>query len=96
MYIIYARNVLICRKIEYPELRNFNGKLCTVYAHIVWIRKKIEYHVLHVFNSKLCTLYMYGMSGLAEKLNVHNCITWMGNCIRNMHEMYGFAGNLNI
>ena len=36
------------------------------------------------------------MSGLAEKLNVHNCIIWMGNCISNMYEMSGFAENLNI
>ena len=33
VYIIYVRNVLICKKIEYPELRKFNGKLCTVYMY---------------------------------------------------------------
>ena len=36
------------------------------------------------------------MSGLAEKLNVHNCVIWTGNCISNMYEMSGFAENLNI
>ena len=33
VYIIYVRNVWICKKIEYPELRKFNGKLCTVYMY---------------------------------------------------------------
>ena len=31
--IIYVQNDWICRKIEYPELRKFNGKLCTVYMY---------------------------------------------------------------
>ena len=39
---------------------------------------------------------MYGMSGLAEKLNVQNCGNWTGNCISNMYGMTGFAENLNI
>ena len=29
VYIIYVRNVKICREIEIPELRKFNEKLCT-------------------------------------------------------------------
>ena len=33
VYIIYVRNVWICRKIEYLELRKFNGKLCTFYMY---------------------------------------------------------------
>ena len=33
MYIIYVRNVWICWKIEYPEQRKFNGKLCTLYMY---------------------------------------------------------------
>ena len=56
VYIIYVRNVWICRKIEYPELRKFNGKLCT--------------------------LYMYGMFGLAKKLNVQSCENSTENCLR--------------
>ena len=67
-----------------------------MYPRNVWIRRKIEYHGLHIFNGKLCTLFMYGMFGLTEKLNVHNCINWMGNCIRNMYGMSGFVENLNI
>ena len=67
-----------------------------MYPRNVWIRRKIEYHGLHIFNGKLCTLFMYGMFGLTEKLNVHNCINWVGNCIRNMYGMSGFVENLNI
>ena len=33
VYTIYVRNVSICRKILYPELRKFNGKLCTLYIY---------------------------------------------------------------
>ena len=55
VYIIYVRNVWICRKIEYPELRKFNRKLCT--------------------------LYMYGMFGLAKKLNVQSCENSTENCV---------------
>ena len=40
----------------------------------VWIIKKIECPELQKFNGKLCTLYMYGMYGLAKKLNVKNCV----------------------
>ena len=31
MYAIYVRNVWISKKIECPELRKFNEKLCTLY-----------------------------------------------------------------
>ena len=31
--IIYERNDWICRKIEYPEGRKFNGKLCMLYMY---------------------------------------------------------------
>ena len=33
--IIYVWNVCICKKIECPELRKFNGKLCTLYVQNV-------------------------------------------------------------
>ena len=128
VYVIYVQNDWICRKIEYPEGRKFNGKLCTLYTYgmfgfaeklniqncenstrncfhyictecldflqnwisktakiqreIVyiiyvqngWIWRKIEYPELQKFNGKLCMLCMYGMSGLAKKLNVQNCV----------------------
>ena len=31
--IIYVRKVWICKKIEYPELRKFNTKMCTLYIY---------------------------------------------------------------
>ena len=33
MYAIYVRNVWISKKIECPELRKFNEKLCTLYMY---------------------------------------------------------------
>ena len=33
LYVIQVWNVWICRKIEYPDLRKFNGKLCTLYMY---------------------------------------------------------------
>ena len=81
VYIIYVRNVWICRKIEYPELRKLNWKLCTLYARNVWISRKIEYPLQHIFNGKLCTLYVYGMSGFAKKLNTQKSKNSMGNYV---------------
>ena len=56
VYIIYVRNVWICRKIEYPELREFNGKLCSLNVRTVWICRQIENPELRKFKWKLCTL----------------------------------------
>ena len=33
VYIVYVRNGWICQKIEYPELRKFDGKFCTLYMY---------------------------------------------------------------
>ena len=48
----------ICRKIEYPELGKFNGKLCMLYVRNIRICRKIECLELDKFNGKLCTLYV--------------------------------------
>ena len=48
--------------------------MCALYAQNDWISRKIEYPKLLIFKRKLCTLYMYGMYGVAEKLNVQNFI----------------------
>ena len=45
-----------------------------IYVRNGWISKKIECPMLQKFNGKLCTLYMYGIFGLAKKLNVKNCV----------------------
>ena len=37
VYIIYVRNIWICKEIEYLEIYKFNGKLCTLYVWNVWI-----------------------------------------------------------
>ena len=62
------------QKIENPELRKFNGKLCTLYLYgTVGFVKKNEFPEQRKFKGKLCTLYMYKTSGFVEKLNIHNC-----------------------
>ena len=33
VYIIYVQNDWIYRKIEYSELRKFDGKFCTLYMY---------------------------------------------------------------
>ena len=60
VYIIYVRTGWICRKIEYPVPRKFNGEFYKVYVWNVEICRKIEYPELRKFNKKLCTLFMYG------------------------------------
>ena len=44
-----------------------------IHVQNVWIGKKIECPLLRKCNKKLCMLYIYGMSGLAKKLNAQNC-----------------------
>ena len=66
VYIIYLRNVCICRKIECPELREFNRKLCTLNVQNVHICREIEYTELRKLKKKLCTLYLHGMSRFAK------------------------------
>ena len=70
MYILYVRNVWICRKIENPEQCKFHEKLCTLNVWNAWFCGEIEYPKFRKFDEKLCTLYMYGMSGYAEKLKI--------------------------
>ena len=81
VYIIYVRNGWICRKIDCPILRKFNGKLYTLYVRNVWICREIEYPELRKFKGKFCTIFMYDMSRFAGKLNVQNCINSTENCV---------------
>ena len=39
---------------------------------------------------------MYGISRLAEKLKIQNCINSTGNCVHYMYGQSGFAEKLNI
>ena len=68
-------------KIEYPELRKFNGKLYTLYMYgIVGFAKKLN--VQNCGNSTGNSVhYMYGLSGFAEKLNFSNSENSTGNCV---------------
>ena len=68
-------------------MRKFKGKLCTLYVQNICMCRKIEYPKQRKFDGKLCTLYMYGMTGLAKKLNVQNCVNSTGKCtlyVRNV------------
>ena len=66
-------------KIEYLELRKFNGKLYTLYMYgIVGFAKKLN--VQNCGNSTENSVHdMYGMSGFAEKLNLPNSENSTGN-----------------
>ena len=65
---------MICKKIEYPELRKFKGKLFTLYMYeISGFAEKLN--IQNWGNSTgNCVRYMYVMSGFAKKLNVQNCV----------------------
>ena len=58
------------KKIEYPELRKFNGKLYTLYIYrISGFVEKLN--VQNCINStENCIHYTYEMYGFKEKLNV--------------------------
>ena len=66
-------------KIEYLELRKFNGKLYTLYMYgIVGFAKKLN--VQNCGNSTGNSVhYMYGMFGFVEKLNFPNSENSTGN-----------------
>ena len=68
--IFPVRNFWICRKIEYPKLRKFNGKLCTLHTY----GRSGFAEKLNVQNSGNSTgnsvRYMYGMYKFAKKLNI--------------------------
>ena len=52
----------LVKKIEYLELRKFNGKLCSIYVRTIWIYREFEFcgYVecleLRKSSGKLCTL----------------------------------------
>ena len=79
--IFPVRNFWICRKIEYPKLRKFNGKLCTLHTY----GRSGFAEKLNVQNSGNSTgnsvRYMYGMSKFAKKLNIPNSENSTGNCV---------------
>ena len=89
VYIIYGRNVKICREIENLERRKFNGKLCAFDVRNGWFCLEIEYPKFHKFSGKLCIFCMYGISRFAEKLNIFKYINLAGNYV---HHTYGLSG----
>ena len=78
--IIYVRNLWICRKIEYPELRKFKGKLCTLYMYRMFgLAKKLN--VQSCKNSTgNCTLYVRKV-WICRKLKIQNFENSMENCV---------------
>ena len=50
VYVIYVRNVWIIKKIECPELRKFNGKLCTLYMYGMYGFAKKKLNVKNCVN----------------------------------------------
>ena len=80
-YIIYVRNVWICREFEYPKLRKFDGKLCTFYTYdMSRFAEKLNIQNWENWMGN-CVHYMHGLSGLAEKLNIPYRLYSMGNCV---------------
>ena len=96
MCTLYVGNVWIKRKIEYPELPIFNGKLCTLYMY----RMSRLAEKLNVQNSinwtGNCIYNLYGMSRFAKNLNIQNCENWTGYCVHYMRGMFTLAEKLNI
>ena len=81
VYIIYARNVLICRKFEYPELRKFNWKLSTLYMYgMSGFAGKLNFQNRVIWMGN-CIHNMYEMSGFVENLNIQNCENSTRNCV---------------
>ena len=89
-----VRNFWICRKIKYPKLRKFNGKLCTLYTYETFgfaEKLNVQYCGNSMGNS---VHYMYVMSGFVEKLNVLNSINSTENYLHYTYGMFGFEEKL--
>ena len=90
LYIIYVRKVWICRKIEYPELRKFNGKFCALcmYRMFGFAEK------LNIQNCKILMGNYICTNGLDLLKN------WISRtaklCTLYLYVMSGFAKNLNV
>jgi len=96
VYIIYVRNISICREIEHLEIYKFNGKLRALYVRTVWIFKENENPELHKFNGKLCTLNVQNVwfCGEIEYPKFRKFKEKL--CTFYMYKMSGFAEKLNI
>ena len=79
VYIIYAHNDWICRKIEYSELQKFDEKFYTLYMYEMFgFAEKLN--IQNCENSTgNCLHYKYGSSGFVEKLIIQNCENSTGN-----------------
>ena len=78
---IYVRKVWICRKVQYPKLCKFNGKLSTLYMYrMSGLVKKSN--VQNCVNSTgNCVHYMYRVSRCVRNLNIQNYKNSMANCV---------------
>ena len=71
----------MCRKFEYPELQEFNGKLCTIIYRHETSRFAEKLNIQNCVNSMgNCVQCMHILSGFAEKLNIMYCIYLTENC----------------
>ena len=90
LYIIYVRKVWICRKIEYPELRKFNGKFCALCMY----RMSGFAEKLNIQNCKILMGNYICTNGLDLLKN------WISRtaklCTLYLYVMSGFAKNLNV
>ena len=91
MHIIYTECLDLQKKIEYPELCKFNGKLCTSHVLIVRICRKIGYLELCKSNKKLDTqdVRIVCICRKAEYAKLR----W--NSVHYMYGMSGFIEKLN-
>ena len=87
----------MCRKIEYLELRNFNGKLCALY---LYERSGFaeELNIQNCENSTgNCVYYMCTKSQDLQKIWISRTVKIQGKlCTLYTHGMSWFAENLNI
>ena len=88
---IYCTEFLDLQKIEYPKLRKFNGKLCTLYTYETSAfaeKLNVQYCGNSTGNS---VRYMYGMSKFAKNLNIPNSENSTGNCVHYLCTEIGRA-----
>ena len=94
--MLYVRNVRIGRKIAYPDLHKFNGKLCTSYVRNVWLCRKIDCPDLRKFDGKFCTFSVRNL-WICRKIEHPKLRKFNGKlCMLHTYGTSGFAEKLNV
>ena len=97
VYIIYVRNVWICRKYLISRTPKIQREIVyIIYVRNGWICRKIDCPILRKFNGKLYTLYVRNV-WICREIEYPELRKFKGKfCTIFMYDMSRFAEKLNV